>query len=113
MISPEAVAEIALSMPGAHQGSHFTTIDFRVSNKIFCSLPKPGHMGMRISPAEQAALLQEDPETFSPASGAWGKQGWTVVKLETADPKQLRELITDAWRGVAPKKLLKEFDEAE
>jgi hypothetical protein len=112
MVTEKKVGEIALSLPGAHQGQHFTTIDFRVNNKIFCSLPAKGRMGMRIAPDEQAALIAEDPQTFSPASGAWGKQGWTVVELATADEEHLRELITEAWRRIAPKKLLKEFDES-
>jgi len=112
MMTAQQVEEIALSLPGAGKGQHFDVTDFRVGNKIFCTLPKPGRMGIRLAPDEQAALLAEDPGTFSPASGAWGAKGWTQVVLDTADPGQLRELITDAWRRLAPKKLLQQLDEA-
>lgn len=110
MTSPETAAGIALSLPGAHQSAHFDVTDFRVDNKIFCTLPKPGRMGLRLSPDEQAALLAEDPQTYQPANGSWGRKGWTIAVLATADTVQLRELITEAWRLVAPKKLLAQLE---
>ncbi|HEU4423523.1 MAG TPA: MmcQ/YjbR family DNA-binding protein, partial [Pilimelia sp.] len=67
-------------------------------------------MTLRLTPQEQAAVLAEDPETFS-AKGHWGRLGWTFVNLPTVDPEQLRELITEAWRGKAPKRLVAEFDD--
>ncbi|MFE9655849.1 MmcQ/YjbR family DNA-binding protein [Micromonospora sp. NPDC006431] len=112
MVSPETVSSIALSLPGAHQSAHFDVTDFRVGNKIFCTLPKPGVMGMRIDVAEQAALISEDPATFSAPDNRYGQNGWTFVQLATVDPAQLRELITDAWRRLASKKLQAELDEA-
>jgi hypothetical protein len=112
MITDETVGQIALALPGAHQGAHFDVTDFRVGNKIFCTLPKPGRMGMRISPDEQAALISEDPQTFSAPPNKYGQAGWTFVELSTVDDQQLRELITDAWRRLAAKKLIAEFDQA-
>lgn len=113
MSSPEIVREIALALPGAHESSHFDVTDFRVRNKIFCTLPKPGRMGLRIGADEQAALLAEDPATFTAPNNKWGQQGWTIVDLGTVDPQQLRELITDAWRRLASKQQKAELDEAE
>lgn len=110
MPSPETVAEIALTLPGATRSAHFDVTDFRVGNKIFCTLPKPGVMGLRIGVDEQAALLSEDPETFSRPENRYGQNGWTFVALETVDPDQLRELITEAWRRLASRKLQAEFD---
>lgn len=110
MTSPDTVAEIALSLPGAQRSAHFDVTDFRVGNKIFCTLPKPGVMGMRIGVDEQAALLSEDPGTFSRPENKYGQAGWTFVSLSTVDPAQLRELITEAWRRLASRKLQAEFD---
>jgi hypothetical protein len=110
MASADDVRELALSLPGAHESHHFEVTDFRVNNKIFCTLPRPGQMGMRIAPDEQAALLAEDPDTFEPAKGKWGEQGWTLIRLDAVDRDHLRELITDAWRHRAPKKLVAEYD---
>jgi hypothetical protein len=110
MASADEVRELALSLPGAHESHHFDVTDFRVNNKIFCTLPRPGQMGMRIGVDEQAALLAEDPDTFERAKGKWGEQGWTLIRLDAVDQEQLRELIIEAWRTRAPKKLLAEYD---
>ncbi len=112
MISPETIAAIALALPGAEQSAHFDVTDFRVGNKIFCTLPKPGVLGLRIGVDEQAALLSEDPATFSRPENRYGLNGWTFVALATADPEQVRELISDAWRRLAPAKRRAEFDQA-
>jgi hypothetical protein len=33
-----------------------------------------------------------------------------LIRLETVDPLELRELITEAWRREAPKRLVADFD---
>lgn len=33
-----------------------------------------------------------------------------IVRLATVDPDQLRELLVDAWRLVAPKRLVRGYD---
>jgi hypothetical protein len=110
MVSVDEAREIALSLPGAEQSSHFETVDFRVRNKIFCTLPGGGRMTVRMTPEEQAELMAESPQTFTAPPNQWGRQGWTFVHLAETDAEQLRELVTDAWRRLAPKKLLAEFD---
>jgi len=110
VIDTEFITEFALSLPGAQQSAHFDVTDFRVNNKIFCTLPKPGRMGLRITPVEQAALLAEDAATFSRPENRYGQSGWTFVQMSTVDPQQARELITDAWRLQAPKRLLAQYD---
>ncbi len=52
--------------------------------------------------ATGAALLLKDPETF------FG----VIVRLATGRADQLRELLTEAWRLAAPKRLVRELDEA-
>jgi hypothetical protein len=110
MVGVDEALQIALSLPGAERSSHFDTIDVRVRNKIFCTLPGDGRMTVRMTPEEQAELMTESPQTFSAPPNYWGRQGWTFVRLDEADAEQLREVITDAWRRLAPKKLLAEFD---
>jgi hypothetical protein len=70
--------ELALSMPEAEEKAHFGNPDFRVANKIFCGMD---------------------------AAGAWGVKGWTHVRLREASLGELRPLVEDAWRTVAPRSL--------
>jgi hypothetical protein len=109
MTADEARA-LALALTGVEEKSHFDVAGFRVRGKIFATLPGPDRMVVRIEPADQAVLLAAEPGTFTPAVGAWGLKGWTVVQLETVDRDVLHDLVIDSWRRVAPKKAVAAYD---
>ena len=75
--------------------------DFRVCNKIFASLPKPGQVAMKIAPENLDALVRSDAETFK---DVWGGR-WLGVNLDRVSRPVLRDLLEDAWRLTAPKSL--------
>lgn len=101
---------IALSMPAAEEKCHFGKADFRVRNKIFASLPDPGHAVIKLTPHEQALLTDLEPSIFAPVNGGWGRQGWTRLTLAATDEATLRSALTMAWRNVAPAALRKEVE---
>jgi hypothetical protein len=80
---------IALSLPGASEGSHQGHPDFRVGGKIFCTLAyeKEGYGVLKLSPEEQAGLVEDVPEVFSPVPGGWGRGGATRVRLDTVSSR--------------------------
>ena len=90
---------LALKMEGAIEGAHMGHPDFRAKGKIFATLHPGGVTGLvKLTPEEQEDFIAADPDTFAPASGAWGRQGSTMVKLESADEDQLGEAMTLAWQ---------------
>lgn len=98
---------IALALPEAEQHQTWGHPTFRVRGKIFASLPDTDAAIVKATPAEQAALLAQDPDTFTAAP--WhGRHGWVQIRLSKADNAQVRELVTQAWRSTAPKRLLTE-----
>lgn len=103
-MTPNAFRKLALALPGAVEGEHMGHPDFRAGGRIFATLTADGKRGMvKLSPAEQAALVRADPEVFAPASGAWGKQGCTMVSLAAADATVIREALKTAHaRAFAP-----------
>jgi hypothetical protein len=105
VISASEARARALALPEAVESSHFDTPDFRVRGQIFATLPGPDRMVVRIDPTDQAVLLAAEPATFSPCPGAWGLKGWTIVQLASVDPDVLRDLLTDSWRRLVPKKI--------
>jgi hypothetical protein len=110
MVTASQWRKLALSMPEAEEKAHFGKPDFRVRNKIFCGMDAAGTQGyLKLAPEAQAMLLEARPEAFYPAAGAWGVKGWTHVVLAEAKLGELRTLIEDAWRAVAPKALLLEL----
>lgn len=100
---------IALAMPEAVEASHFGHADFRVGGKIFATLglAKEGYGVLLLSPEEQAGMVQDAPEIFSPVSGGWGRQGATRVRLDKVPADILEAALRTAWRRRAPKRLLR------
>lgn len=96
--------KLALSMPETEEKSHFEQPDFRVKGKIFCGLSRDGETAnLKLTPELQAMVLSD--AAFTPAAGAWGRSGWTHVLLRAVELEALRDLVREAWRIVAPKKL--------
>lgn len=110
MVTEDEARALALALPEASESAHFENVDFRIRNKIFASFPGVDTMGLRLTPEHQSVLVAEDPEVFRAPPNYWGRQGWTMVTLSKADPDQLADLLADAWRRLAPKKLIAAYD---
>lgn len=49
--------------------------------------------------------MAEHPAVFTPAAGAWGRRGYTVVRLRAATAINLRRAMRAAWHNTAPTSL--------
>src|SRR5271166_3501528 len=78
---------LALSLPGAEEGSHMGSADFRVGGRIFATLAseKQGYGNLMLTPELQADFVREQPDVFLPVTGGWGRNGATHVRLAQAD----------------------------
>ncbi len=100
------VRRLALALPEAEEKSHFGKADFRVRDKIFASLPDATRFVVKLSPEEQAFMMEAEPALVGPAAGAWGRKGWTSIRLEGADETLAANALRRAWAHVAPRRLL-------
>ena len=91
---------IALGMTGAVEGSHMGHPDFRVGGRIFATLGYPdGKWGMvKLTPEQQETALSEH-RAMTPAAGAWGAQGATMVRLADIEEETLGAALTQAWQN--------------
>jgi hypothetical protein len=106
-VTPAQLRKLALALPESEEKSHFEQPDFRVRNKIFAGLARDARTGtLKLAPEAQAMLLEARAAAFYPAAGAWGRSGWTHVVLAEVELGELRELLTESYRLVAPKGLL-------
>lgn len=107
-VTPAGFRRLALALPGAEEGSHFGNADFRVGGKIFAtlSLEREGYGVLLLTPEEQAGMVDDAPEVFSPVPGGWGRQGSTRVRLAKVAPDVLEGALRMAWGRKAPKRLL-------
>jgi hypothetical protein len=110
-MTADGFRKLALQLPEATEGTHHGVADFRVGGKIFATLAyeKQGSGVLLLTPEEQAGMLADAPEIFSPVPNAWGRQGATLVKLSAVKPDILEAALRVAWRRRAPKKRLDPF----
>ena len=95
---------IALGLDGAIEGAHMGHPDFRINNRIFATLKHDNVWGMVILPPEQQeTFVRENPGTFTPENGAWGRAGCTAVRLQSVEEDTLGEALTIAWQHIASK----------
>lgn len=74
-------------------------------------VPNPHVLAVRVAgEAEKAMLLAADEEKFFTEPHYNGFPA-VLVRLPAVDVDELAELVTDAWRCVAPRAVVKEFDE--
>lgn len=99
-VTPADFRRIALSLEGAEEGSHMGAVDFRVGGRIFATLASQsqGYGNLMLTPAEQAAFIEELPEVFVPIAGGWGLMGMTHVVLDKANEDLVRGALHTAWR---------------
>lgn len=101
MLTADDFREIALSMHDAIERAHMGHPDFRANGRIFASLHANERSGtVKLTPEEQRELMRAHPTMFTPAAGAWGRQGWTVVSLSESDCRTVRAAILLAWQNV-------------
>jgi len=102
---------MALDFPETAESAHMGHPDFRVRGKIFATLwPNEGWGMVKLTPEQQKTLVQAEPAVFEPVKGGWGRQGATSVRLEAATEAMLRGAILTAWRTVAPKRIVEQFE---
>ena len=104
-MSSNRFRKAALALPGAVEGAHQRTADFRIGKRVFATLGYPdGAWGtLKLTPEQQSMLVDAEPEIFRPVPGGWGKQGYTNVRLAKADATTLKSALGMAWKNVAPK----------
>lgn len=106
MVSIEALRQTALSFPEANEQPHFEKASFRVNKKIFATLDvKKQQACIKLSEAEQDVFCLFDDAVIFPVPNKWGKQGWTIINLESVPNQMLTEALTAAYCHVAPPKL--------
>jgi len=107
------VRRIAMALPEAEEILTWETdITFRVRGKIFAIGGEGAdRVSIKAGLETQSELIDLDPETF--ASSAYvGRFGWVTVDLGRVDPGLLPNLLREAWRRTAPKRLAATLENA-
>lgn len=108
------VVSVGTRFPGVEPGTWFGTPALKVQGKGgMCRLrTDPDALVLRvIDLSEREALLQGQPEAFF-STPHYDGYPYVLVRLDKVDPEELAELLEDAWRIRAPKRLVAAYDVA-
>lgn len=109
---------VCLALPEAHEVEAWGTPTFRVRNKIFAMYADPNnHHGggrpalwLNAAPGNQEAMMAAEPERYFKPPYV-GPKGWVGVWLDKRPRwSEIAELVEDAWRRTAPKRLVAQVD---
>jgi hypothetical protein len=110
MATESDVREIALSLPETEERPSYGTPGFRVKDRLFARIREEGVLLVRCGDeGEKDFLLRADPDKFFTTPHYDGHPS-VLVRLGAVDRDELAELLTEAWRVRAPKRLAESLD---
>ncbi|HEV2811397.1 MAG TPA: MmcQ/YjbR family DNA-binding protein [Acidimicrobiales bacterium] len=115
MATEEDVRQIALSLPEtSERPSYEGTPSFRTKRKSFTRIRGDGEsiVVFVASVEDKEELLASDATKFFTTPHYDGYPA-VLVRFAETDVEELRELLTDSWRLVAPKRVLAAFEADE
>lgn len=110
--------EIALALPGVAEGTTVHHPSFKVAGRAFAMVMEDHHgvgwtaLWCKSTRDEKAFLIESDPERFfsPPYVGPKGWIGYRFLADRDADWTELAELMEDAFRLSAGKRLIARLD---
>jgi hypothetical protein len=104
LVAQTQVRKIVRSLPEAVEMDHHGRPSFRVGGRIFATIWNDEHMNVMFDPDRIRAVVAANPTSCE--EFWWGKRLRAVhVDLRTAGASLVQELLTEAWRRKAPKRL--------
>ena len=107
------VVAIGSRFPGVEVATSYGTPSLRVRGKGMCRLrTDPDALVVRvIDMADREALIRSNPGVFF-STPHYDGYPYVLVRLEAVAREELAELLEDAWRIRAPKRLVTGYDAA-
>ena len=97
---------ISLSFPETSEEPHFEKTSFRVRKKIFATYDFTTQLAcLKLSEKDQNLFSLVASRLIFPVPNKWGKQGWTLAKIDDLKEDLIRDLLCAAFNQVAPEKL--------
>ncbi|MEP7010642.1 MAG: MmcQ/YjbR family DNA-binding protein [Acidobacteriota bacterium] len=108
--SLETARRFLLALPGVEEGPCYGTPGFRVKGKLLARVWEDGEtLVVKLDFDRKELLLAAEPEVYFTTDHYRGYPS-VLVRLPRIAPETLRELLEDAWRIAAPKRLVEAFD---
>lgn len=101
----EEVRAFALALPEVTEEPHFEKASFRVRGRIFATMPQGGaYLHVFVDEWAVQSCVTEDPAAYEELT--WGgRLAGLRINLGMAQAQPVLELVEEAWRRKAPKRL--------
>ncbi len=104
------VRAMALALPQVEEATSYGTPAFRIRKRLIARLHDDGNaLVIRVGGLEREALLATKPDQFFVTPHYEGTN-WILARLDTVEPQELAELLADAWRRLAPWRIVEAYD---
>jgi hypothetical protein len=103
------VEKLAKRLPEVEPSTWFNTPSFKVRGKSFVRLKEPDVIVVMVAEEEKEILLRASPDVFFQTPHYEGYPAM-LVRLSVMGEDELSEVLVEAWRRKAPKRLLASFD---
>lgn len=103
---------IALSYPLVEEGTSYGTPGLKVKGKFLTRLRPEDNSVVLVDVGfdEREMLMEAEPANFH-ITPHYKDYPSVLARLETVDPGSLRNLLERRWRKVAPKRVVKAYEE--
>jgi hypothetical protein len=106
LITAAEVREVAMSLPRTSEHLIHDQVKFRVGSIVYVAISADeSTMGFGFPKEERDALIASEPAKFSLPRLSDQRFHWVHARMAALDRDEMRELVTDAWRMVVPKKV--------
>ncbi len=93
-----------MTLPRTTEGFVGGRVKFYVGRIVYVSFSRDGTvMGFGFPKDQRDWLVRVSPDKFMLPEGGDLRYHWVLARMEKLDHKEMRELVTDAWRMVVPK----------
>jgi hypothetical protein len=104
------VKKIAEEFPGVVEDTHYGTRALKVKGQMFVRLKEDGEtLVVRCDMISRDMMLKAEPTLFY-ITDHYKNFPAILLRLNAVRVKRLRDIVEDAWRFRAPKKLVAEYD---
>jgi hypothetical protein len=110
VVNIDDVRSVVAGFPRSYEALVRDRVKFRVGRIVYLAFSRDERlMGFAFPKEERDALVESEPDKFMMPGRSDLRYNWVVVRLDAIDPAEMREIVTEAWRMVVPKRVAADY----
>lgn len=100
-----------MSLPRTEEHLIYGQVKFRIGSIVYVAFSRDGAtMGFAFPKDLRSALVEAEPEKFLLPKASDLRFNWVCARLDAIDAREMRMLVTEAWRMVIPRRIAATYD---